>query len=240
MISVDPYSHASLRLPFLDIAFRDEAHNILGDLPEMERFATQFFRGVYNRMPFLSERRFRAHLPYLYAKPKADYILLCLSISLILQKPKNVGFDDGTMQSSLYVTIKCLISSLEAANHSSLDFLQARLLVCHYELGHGIYPAAVVSVSSCAASARVLGFEKKHFQDRGHDVSNVARTHAAEEEKRTWWTIINVDRFIGLCAGDSHLGTSDPSLDDLLPIDDTAWTADVRGASSPKLLNAKS
>jgi hypothetical protein len=228
-ISVDPYSYASLRLPFLDIAFRDEAHNILGELPEMERFATQFFRGVYNRMPFVSETRFRVHLPYLYARPKADYILLCLSISLILQKPRNVAFDAGTMQSSLYVTVKCLISSFEAASHVTLDFLQARALLCYYELGHGLYPAAAASAASCAASARALGFEKKHFQDRGQDAGDVAKKHAAEEEKRTWWAIVNMDRFIGLCIGDSHFASSDPSLDDLLPIEDTAWVSDVRG-----------
>ena len=30
-------------------------------------------------------------------------------------------------------------------------------------------------------------------------------------------------RFIGLCVGDSHFAASDPSPEDMLPIDDQIW-----------------
>ena len=193
-ISVDPYSQDSMRLPFLDIAFRDEALNILGEVSEVEETATLFFGTAYLRMPFLSEKRYRVSLPYLYSRPRADFILLCLSISLVLQRPKEISFPGDTMQSSLYVTVKCLISSLEAANHVSLDFVQSRAIVCHYEIGHGIYPAAAASIAACSSAARALGLEKKRFQDPQRDIRNIANRLAAEEEKRTWWVIINMDR----------------------------------------------
>jgi hypothetical protein len=47
-----------------------------------------------------------------------------------------------------------------------------------------------------------------------------------EEKKRTWWAIVNMDRFVGLCNGDVLFSTEDPEGLDALPIDDLAWTQD--------------
>ncbi|ETN39070.1 uncharacterized protein HMPREF1541_05292, partial [Cyphellophora europaea CBS 101466] len=126
-------------------------------LAEIEEVVRQYFATSFFQLPILSKRRFLDDLPYVYFRPRADYLLLCVSISLILQKPKTTNFVGESMQSSLYVITKCLIASLEAANYVSLNVLQSRMLVCLYELGHAIYPAASMSISACAKSARALG-----------------------------------------------------------------------------------
>ena len=199
MINIDPYSHETLRQPFLDVAFRDEAFNIMGDLSEVGEMVRQYFSTLSPRIPILSRSRFLARLPSIYTRPRADYSLLCLSICLLMQKPRSLKFPTGSLQSSLYVTLKCLIASLEATDHVSLDFVQARLLVCFYELGHAIYPAASSSIAACSRTARAFGLDVKGFQASGREYSVLATRLAAEEEKRAWWAVINLDRFV-LCS----------------------------------------
>lgn len=191
---MDPYSHEALRLPFLNIALRDEAATILGEVVEVEATAQQFFATTFIRFPILSKSRFFEHLPYIYSKPHADFILLCLSVKLIMQKPAGAALATESMQSTLYVTTKRLIASLEAATCVSLQFVQARALVCFYEFGHAIYPAASSSIAACAKTARCLGLDEtiSPQQDPRLDVREVDST--AEENKRTWWAILNLDR----------------------------------------------
>jgi hypothetical protein len=196
MITVDPYSHQTLRQPFINIAVRDEAFNILGELPEVEEMVLSYFSTTSIRMPIVSQIRILRELPQTYSIPRADFSLLCLSMYLVQQKPRKLDSLNGSLQSSLYVTLKCLIASLEAANYLSLNFVQARALVCFYELGHAIYPAASASVASCARTARALGLEAKSFQAADRDYSNLALRLAAEEEKRTWWAVVNLDRSV--------------------------------------------
>jgi hypothetical protein len=196
MLSVDPFSQDTLRASFLDIAVRDEAVNILGEMQELEDLVRRFFSTVYIRVPFISQRRFRVNLPYVYSRPRADYLLLCLSISLVLQRPREINFPGETMQSSLYVTVKCLIASLEAAGVLTLGFVQARALVCFYEIGHGIYPAAAASLAACASSARLLGLENRRSRKQHPEVGDLAGESETEEKKRTLWAIVNMDRYV--------------------------------------------
>jgi len=102
--------------------------------------------------------------------------------------------------------------------------VQARLLVSLYEMGHGIHPAASISIGACARTARALGLNKKLFQRAQGDHASRLR---AEEEKRVWWALLNLDRFINLCNGDALLATEDPLPTDLLPIDDAMWAQNI-------------
>lgn len=49
-------------------------------------------------------------------------------------------------------------------------------------------------------------------------------TLVLEEEKRTWWVIVLMDRFINLCNGDALFVTDDPARTDPLPIEDLMWS----------------
>lgn len=194
---MDPYSHEALRLPFLNIAFRDEAAAIFGELEEVEATAEQFFATTFKRFPVLSKSRFYERLPYIYTKPHADFILLCLSIRLAMQMPTPAT---ESMQSSLYITAKSLIASLEAANCVSLLFIQARVLVCFYEFGHAIYPAASSSLAACAKIARSVKLDVTISPRR--DLEEVPEIDSAREEnRRTWWAIVNLDRLVNKYEG---------------------------------------
>ena len=158
-------------------------------MEETHRIANKYFDTIYQRWPIVSKARFLERLPYLFFKPRADFTLLCLSIHLLLQYPTP---NDLSMQSSLYVTIKNAISLLESTSFLTLEVVQARLLVTFYEVGHGIEPGASISIAAAAKTARMLGLNKKQFQQRKADP---AAKIVAEEEKRVWWAAVNLDRY---------------------------------------------
>lgn len=185
---IDPFQHQALRGPTVDVAVCKEAARILGAFEDFQVLAARFFDTTHKCFPFISRARFNRSLTNLYSNPKADFVLLCLCIHLIIQKPLH----DGTsMLSSEYVVIKSIISLLETINVLSLDFLEARLLVVAFEFGHGFYPAASISIAGCARTARTIGLNKKVFQFIPEDLNLRSR---AEEEKRVWWTTVNLDR----------------------------------------------
>ena len=185
---LDPFRHDTLRQPTADLAISKEAIKILGTLENTHRIAVTYFATISQRMPIVSRKRLFDRLPSLFASPRADFTALCLCIHLVQQAPPQ---DEQSMQSLLYVTTKSVISLLESTGYLSLNVIQCRLLLTFYELGHGIYPAASISIGACARAARALGLNKKNFHTV--DTDALARI-VSEEEKRVWYAVMNLDR----------------------------------------------
>ncbi|KAJ4293477.1 hypothetical protein N0V90_008760 [Kalmusia sp. IMI 367209] len=132
------------------------------------------------------------------------------------------------MQSPLYVHVKNLIALLELAEDFNIDLLHCRILICFYEMGHGLHTAAFLSLAASARAARVFGLHKKAW----HTINEEQDILELEEQKRAWWAIVNLDRFMGLCHGEALLLTEDPEITDTLPIEDLLWSE----SSSPEEL----
>jgi hypothetical protein len=105
-------------------------------------------------------------------------------------------------------------------------------------MGHGLLKAAQLSLGTCGQAARILGLHKKRWCDLGTDSDALL----LEEEKRLWWAIILMDRFINLCCGAALFVTDDPDRLDPLPAEDLVWSeernqADIESAirSAPRL-----
>ncbi|RAO70459.1 uncharacterized protein BHQ10_006471 [Talaromyces amestolkiae] len=124
------------------------------------------------------------------------------------------------MVSSLYTTVKTSISLLEATGCNSLDTIQCRLLLVLYEMGHGIYPAASISIGACARAARNLGLHPGSSEAAEPTSMEVIE----EERRRTWWAVHNLDRFINLYGGDAVFATEDANIEDPLPAEDGSWS----------------
>jgi hypothetical protein len=157
---------------------------------EIHAIVGKYFESNYRRMPIISKAYFHERLPGIFITPKADFIVLTMCIHLIIQFPVAPLL---SMQSSLYVLVKNMISILESTGFLSLEVVQARLLVSFYEMGHGIHPAASISIGACARTARALGLNKKKFKIIPKDYAARLRE---EEEMRVWWAVTNLDRCV--------------------------------------------
>ena len=185
---IDPFRHETLRRPTVDVAVTLQATKIFGSLQKVPAIATTYFDTVHHRLPIMSRKRFQQSLPALLATSSADFTALCLCLHLVQEYP--APQPGQSMQSSLYVNVKSVIGLLESTGYMSLNVIQCRVLLSFYEMGHGIYPAASMSIAACARAARSLGLHKR----KSDLPDNESMRIKAEEERRVWWAIINLDR----------------------------------------------
>jgi hypothetical protein len=226
LFGVDPSNRETLQKSTVDMVMRT-----FGSHDNIVAISRDFFNGTHQRVSTISKLRFEENLQSLTTRPRADFAALCLAILLIQQKPTGRTAD---MQSSLYFTVKNLITLLEAKSDLSLDLAHCSVLVTFYEMGHGLYRAAFTSLAGCARAARELGLHKKRWCNLEIDSDKLA----LEEEKRTWWAIVLMDRFINLCNRDSVFVTDDPVRTEPLPIEDMLWSESSSRADLERLIGA--
>jgi hypothetical protein len=106
-----------------------------------------------------------------------------------------------SMQTELYVMVKSVVSLLEATGYNTLNTVQCRIVVAFYEMGHGLYPAASVSIGGCARLAIAVGLNRSKEQDMLSDDEIIEE----EERRRTWWAIVNLDRYVPLLFPSNHI-----------------------------------
>jgi hypothetical protein len=93
-------------------------------------------------------------------------------------------------RSSLYEATKHYYHEVEASDRLSLPILQSGILLDLYELGHGIYPAAFLSIGACARFAHTLGIT----DNRAVGARKVLTLVEVEERRRVRWAIVILDR----------------------------------------------
>ena len=83
-----------------------------------------------------------------------DLAMLFLAMKLVTTPPVE-GL--AAADHPLYATSKRFVALLESSGTMSMLYLQAMILVALYEFGHSIYPAAWMTIGSCARYAQILG-----------------------------------------------------------------------------------
>ncbi|KAL6233543.1 hypothetical protein BDW75DRAFT_231903 [Aspergillus navahoensis] len=188
--------------------------HLLGDLDEIRSTAGRFFEHIHQWMPFISKKRFYDMYlqPAFHTRP--DVVLLLLALKLITTFPPAGARGPRT---PLYYAVRRFYTEVGGA--FSILVLQAGVLVALYELGHGIYPAAYLSIGACARYAHALGINVC----RTVPTRRVLTFVEVEERRRVWWAIVILDRFVSIGCPGRPFATADPRSDDLLPADDAAW-----------------
>lgn len=163
--------------------------HLIGDVNDIQDTAAKFFDHIHLWMPFISKKRFYdVHLrtlPPLYP----DVILLVLCLKLITTFPPARPRDART---PLYYAAKHFHLDLEGEGTFSILILQAGVLLALYEIGHGIYPAAFLTIGACARYAHALGINVSKTAGSRKVLTLVE----AEERRRVWWAIVILDRFV--------------------------------------------
>ena len=187
------FQQSLVEIPNPSVPLSRQVLNLLGDDYQIRNAAWQFFDSLHPFVPFISKKLFyERHLNPL-ARPRTDTSLLCLCMKLFSES--NHG-----PQTQVYVSAKHFIVEIEVAGTFTLQILQARLLIAIYELGHGIYPSAYLSIVACAARGIALDLEKELKDDTTSEFTWVER----EERRRVWWAIIILERFGNMGKGEDY------------------------------------
>lgn len=120
---------------------------------------------------------------------RADVALLLLAMKLASLTP-SAGF--AATQSSTYLATIQFLNSIDMRGSLTVATLQASILLAIYEIGHAIYPAAYISVATCAHSAVAMGLGWEVVPWLRSDSSWIE----AEEVRRVWWAVVILERYV--------------------------------------------
>lgn len=184
---MDPvvFSRAQLSVDNVDVAVTDEIAELVGGVLDIQAVSDRFFKSVYMWMPIISKPRFSSTLLSRLTYKKAELYLLVLSMKLCSTRRT-------PLNTALYETVKLFHFKLQSSGVLSVLVLQAAVLIALYELGQAIYPAAFLSLGSCARYAVALGIDKSILS------LSTSKTQWIEEEerRRVWWAILVLDRYV--------------------------------------------
>lgn len=183
---LDPvvFSRAQLSVDNVEVTVTDEIAELVGGVLDIQAVSDRFFKSVHMWMPILSKPGFSSTLLSRLTYKKSELYLLVLSMKLCSTR--------GTpLNTALYETVKLFHFKLQSSGVLSVLVLQAAVLIALYELGQAIYPAAFLSIGSCARYAVALGIDKSILSP---STSN-SQWIEEEERRRVWWAILVLDRY---------------------------------------------
>jgi hypothetical protein len=157
--------------------------------------ASTYFRTIDTWFPIISETTLYSQLPRTWDEAPIDFTLLSLTIVLLStipeHRPKNGGTPFDLM--SLYLSSKSWNSVIEGIGINSLEVVQSRLLITLFEVAHGFYPAAYISIGAVVRAVEALIFTG------GLDMSliqSAAGSGEIEELTMVWRGILILDRLV--------------------------------------------
>lgn len=189
----DIFYQMRLEIPKVDMAVTKAVATLVGSIFDIQTAANVFFNTVHTWMPIISKKLFSLNLLNRLSHRRAELFLLTLSMKLCSCRVK-------TPRTALYRVTKQLYVDMESSGILSIQVLQAAVLITLYELGHAIYPAALLSAGHCARYAVALGIDKTATS---HNTVKLPWIEE-EENRRVWWSIVILDRFVLRCTSSHH------------------------------------
>ncbi|MCJ1459898.1 hypothetical protein MMC28_010277 [Mycoblastus sanguinarius] len=181
--------------------------------------AERYFTLAHPWLPIISKRLFYDLISNPLKPPHADTVLLLSCMDLVTWLPSDSPTETSPKSLS-YAAAKRSLLEDEIIGAFTIQHLHAMILVALYELGHGIYPAAYMSIGACVRYGVALGIHPRNASGLNEPSSTLLEQ---EERRRAWWAMLILDRFVLLgCPTRSPMAPS-PELDDLLPSDDVEY-----------------
>ncbi|KAI1774490.1 hypothetical protein F4818DRAFT_63833 [Hypoxylon cercidicola] len=188
----------------------------------------QYFSTVHQWLPILSKKRVRRSMSEsgLALDNPSQLLFLCMKLVSEPLLPGVSGRANGTYSSALEVLFK-----VENAYLPCIQFLQSVILLSVYEIGHGIYPAAYLHIGHASRLCVMMGFhDRKHAAQLFKDTITWT---AREEERRAWWAVLCLDRFVNQGINGLPFAAPEPSPGELLPCSEMAWNEGGVGFNEP-------
>ena len=184
---MDPelFNFIQLELPKLNLEalITPEVERLVGDVKDIHAAAVFFFDTVHTWMPIVCRRGFSELLIKRMTHERVELYLLVLSMNLCSSRVT-------AARSHLYDVVKQYHTYMERSGVLSLMVLQSGVLITLYEMGHGLYPEAYLSVAQCARYGAALGVDTTIASGR----MAPGKWPDLEEARRVWWSILVLDR----------------------------------------------
>ncbi|KAK1240392.1 hypothetical protein MKX07_004420 [Trichoderma sp. CBMAI-0711] len=176
---------------------------------------TAYSRNIRPWFPIVAEQKLVTQLPNSWDNKALDLTLLSLSIVLFstAPNPKSCGDSNKFGIMDLYLSVKSWIALVEGLGMNSMELVQARLVIVAFEVFHGFYPAAYISIGAVVRAAETL--------KTGRDLEAPTYKPRTEEERveelTTWAAIKILDRYIAAECGETppvtrRIYNKDPDL----------------------------
>ncbi|MCJ1246722.1 hypothetical protein MMC30_003931 [Trapelia coarctata] len=183
--------HGQVEIPRVNLSIPPYISEYIGGDPRA--VSARFFETVHVWMPLISKKRFYDYLMNPLSQlshPRADLTILIFCMKLINWSPVKQTQDKA--KTPAYLAAKRILLAAELDGMLTLQILQASIIVLIYEVGHAIYPAAYMSVGSCAKYGLALGIDKQRAISSTASILDILEE---EERRRAWWAIVVFDRF---------------------------------------------
>jgi len=188
-LDAEIFEQFNLRVPRPIVMTPPEVLSELGHASDIQTIAELYLSSVHLWLPIVSRKRLSLLIHSPPTEPGGDLALLFLCMKLITQCPQE---HLDMSQCSLYLITKSFLSQVESSALMSIQVVQSAMLICAYEVGHGIYPAAYLSAAHCARLCYALG-----LHDRKGTLQMLKRPGSwaeQEEIRRIWWGAMLLDR----------------------------------------------
>jgi hypothetical protein len=183
----DLFRRSISQLPTHALTISAELEAFVSSKSQMHDHATAFFTKIHPWIPFVSKRAFYEGVLSSIMPTAIEHVLLLAAVKLVTASPATLD-----ARSALYRHIKATLAELEIVGQLAFRALQALTLVALFELGHAIYPAAYLTIGQCTRYGIALGLDQR-IEATAQRSSN---SKDSEEERRTWWAIVILDRYV--------------------------------------------
>lgn len=164
-----------------------ELLTLLGAENDTMKIISSYFNIVHTWLPMVWKRHFAPG--FMHRLTNADLALLVACMKLVTDEPAD---NHQPLKSPLYVLVRQFSEKMESSGLLSLHLIQATVLISVYEVGHGIYPSAYMSIGRGIRLAQLMGCHDQTVPSgRYHALSR----GEAEEQRRTWYSLLLLDRY---------------------------------------------
>lgn len=180
-----PVSHSSFR----------SGHSVPAHISQLlgadaNAICEPYFSSIDAWFPFVSRKRLnqgiQASLPT--ETPGLALLLLCMKLVTDVPQLSNIP----AVESTLYRASRDYLNTMEEASPMSLHVFQSLVLIALYEIGHGIFPAAYLTVGRAARLGLLRGV---HDRKNSTQLFQTPQTWTYwEEERRIWWAVSILER----------------------------------------------
>ncbi|KAL4781122.1 hypothetical protein BJX76DRAFT_360201 [Aspergillus varians] len=199
----DPGSPECRDLTALGHALQSQVCSVIGDTEAVAQSAAAYFSSIHRWFPTVNRDVYYRGLGGRgggggggggggLAELPPEFSLLTLSMYLVCLPAGYHGLSRRV--NALYILVAGFVASLTAAGVNSLDLLHSRLLLSLFEVGHGMYPAAYISMGASVRAAVALGVDRSD----GLGGRFGQAVDEADDARRLWLGLVILDRYVSL------------------------------------------